>query len=1175
MSITRAHLRGVRRLEDVVNILGQLGFAAAASPLVAGDVGIPNLEHCRLLRRGSRRREGYGVLVGEIDRLPRSLLPVAKAARNAVHDRPLLLVGVRTDPHHLSRLLVVRPRIGGRGLTLAKLDVDLDHPTQHDARVLSELAWDASATDKANQDRVDRALDVDEVTNRFYRGLRQHYDALRESIRRAMDDDYILANAVKALGGEPAERAALRILTQVLFVQFLQRKGFLEGTFDWMSRAFRTKSGPYYESVLEPLLYDSLGAPRDLRSRRAVDAPFLNGGLFERFYGDASLALPDEIFDVDEGLLGYLDQWTFTITEDMPDEAEVAVDPEMLGKIFEHLSGEESVDKHGTVYTPRPVVHFMCREALVSILVDRLSLTEAQTRTLLTDPTPFAEESLGQSMTVTDRDRLAERLPVMLDDLRVLDPAVGSGAFPLGVLAEIVRLKTLAHAHRTGSDPPVDEVYGWKQHAIQHVLFGVDIEPRAIELCRLRYWLSLLVDLPSDVEPHPLPNLEYRTVVANSLVDFVGGVEIQNTRGGLSYFDNPDLADLHDEWFTATGDAKDRLGALIQRHESNEVDALLQGARDSVREQHRRDPDALAAELARVDQISERFTSRDREFPCFAPALHAPEIASRGGWDIVIMNPPYVGRKEIPKRLTAAEVADLERHFGDTNDLMILFAERALEFVRPGGVVSMIFNDSITSSVDANQLRRRWTSSSTIRTLARTKCFEGRAINGGVVVVRNQSPTDVEMVTWVEGYRKNVHDFSDASDPRHLRDAHRGKFSAAGELEVWRTPLDDLLVLPHRPQFRPSSAALTLLDHYRTVKDWSTPDGWSSWDARSRKGWTLLSNTRGLANHIAELQRTGWFDRLRPDDWTLLGLVIEGGQGLATADDRRFLAAVDGTTEADEVRARQADFGQRVREHPEAVALFDRVHRSAGTEAALLAVWDAYGTALNWPRIGLIRIAGAADVRTSPLSETERREGIARGPYFVPFEKGDTSDEGDSGQALGARWIRENPIVIDWSAPAVELLRSRAGRRGRSPRIQNEHNWFREGVTWNNVTSYLRARLVPPTSLFGHKAPTVWPTVPWLTTQALLALLNSDTIDFLMRTFLSSRMQMEVGDARRVVVPVLDAGQSNRLDALGRAAVEAKLNQATERLSEIEAEINAFVRGLYRLRPSDDLWVVR
>jgi adenine-specific DNA-methyltransferase len=239
-----------------------------------------------------------------------------------------------------------------------------------------------------------------------------------------------------------------------------------------------------------------------------------------------------------------------------------------------------------------------------------------------------------------DLRALAERLPAVLDDLRVLDPAVGSGAFPLGVLAEIIRLKTLAQSHLTGAEPSADSVYRWKEHAIQHVLYGVDIEPRAIELCRLRYWLWLLVDLPLSIEPHPLPNLEYRTVVANSLVDFASGVEIQNTRGGLSFFHNPQLVRLHDQWFAATGDEKTRLRVLIDRAEEDEIEALFQRARDSASARHRHGPEAVAAELAHIDEIATRFRSRDREFPCFAPALHAPEIAERGGWDIVNHEPP-------------------------------------------------------------------------------------------------------------------------------------------------------------------------------------------------------------------------------------------------------------------------------------------------------------------------------------------------------------------------------------------------------------------------------------------------------------------------------------------------------------------------------------------------------
>jgi hypothetical protein len=201
------------------------------------------------------------------------------------------------------------------------------------------------------------------VTRRFFIGLAEHHTALLDAVHHAVDTAPAALAGVKDAGG--ADRVALRILTQMIFCWFLQRMGVLAGDRDYFRNRFVRRRGSYYRTELEPLFYDALAKPVGDRPPHAAGAevPFLNGELFERHYGDASLPLPDELFDVEGGLLGFLESWTFTIAEDIPDEVEVAVDPEMLGKVFENLIGDEEARRQGTVYTPRPVVHFMCRMA--------------------------------------------------------------------------------------------------------------------------------------------------------------------------------------------------------------------------------------------------------------------------------------------------------------------------------------------------------------------------------------------------------------------------------------------------------------------------------------------------------------------------------------------------------------------------------------------------------------------------------------------------------------------------------------------------------------------------------------------------------------------------------------------------------------------------------------------
>ena len=583
------------------------------------------------------------------------------------------------------------------------------------------------------------------------------------------------------------------------------------------------------------------------------------------------------------------------------------------------------------------------------------------------------------------------------------------------------------------------------------------------------------------------------------------------------------------------------------------------------------------AAVAGIRSLAAAYRSRDRVYPVFLPAFHAPDIVAHGGWDIVIMNPPYVGRKEVPRRIGPMRVSDLERHYGRTYDLMLHFGFRALELVRDGGAVSMIFNDSIFTSADATDFRRRLLAGpggpETLHAAARTRCFDGVAVNGGVIAATRGFGADPE-VRWVENHGRDPRDLLAAS--RNAEGA--GTVVGVGASELFEANTSDYERLPHRPLFRPSKTALKALDVFERCAGWRDFSRLSSADGAG--DWSMLSATARLNHWIDSARRTGFYERLRPGrDFVLLGLVVEGGQGLATADDRQFIGAVDGTTDAADAHNRRQQLEQLTLGHTLAGASYTELRdQGMSIDAALLSVARRFHPQddLNWPRGGLIRIAAAGDVRSTRLSEDEVQHGIAEGPSWVPFEKPD-----DSGPAGAAAWQRENPLVIDWSVPSVKLLRERAagGQSYRRPRLQNEHLWGASGVTFNSTASYLRARLTPEAGIFGHKTPVIRPTVDWLTPQGLLALMNAPALDFILRTFLGSRMQIEIGDVRRVPIPVLTAAQSHSLTEFGRRGLAAKQARDEARdwesVEEIGRDLDVYVRELYGFPADADFWVVR
>jgi len=255
-----------------------LGYEAAPLPYDASLLGLEG-EALRLNSDRSPAR-GYGVLVAELNASPASLRTLGRRLVEQFHDRPLALLGVRNGSAHWEQVVVVRPRLieGGSGsVSVAKLTIDIDRPTAHDAEVVGELAWDPA--DASNtQARIDGALDVERVTKRFFEGLNVHYQRLLTAVADARNRDTAVLAGLERAGG--ADRVALRIVTQILFCYFLQRKGLLENDRAWLTRQFRANltRGSYYQRILEPLFYDALARPHGERPGEweRPEIPFLN-----------------------------------------------------------------------------------------------------------------------------------------------------------------------------------------------------------------------------------------------------------------------------------------------------------------------------------------------------------------------------------------------------------------------------------------------------------------------------------------------------------------------------------------------------------------------------------------------------------------------------------------------------------------------------------------------------------------------------------------------------------------------------------------------------------------------------------------------------------------------------------------------------------------------------------
>ena len=425
--------------------------------------------------------------------------------------------------------------------------------------------------------QIEDAFSVEKVTKDFYEEYERLFKRVKGEINDLRDkqpslDKYFEENFIQTAD------FAKKLLGQIVFLYFLQRKGWFgvppdgkwgDGDKRYLRKLFndrndiaksyssyKRKSPSFFHNVLEPLFYEALAYkhPNDVFTPFNAKVPFLNGGLFEPTYehGKIFIDLPDELFsnrdlvkaeeDAD-GILDIFDRYNFTVNEAERLEKEVAIDPEMLGHVFENLLVKEERGQSGTYYTPQVIVSYMCRQSLQNYLATHLldagnskQLTLGDIKDFVTYADIYAEhEALPTTTHEHKRFSLSIRksapdIDRCLRDVKICDPAIGSGAFPVGLLHEIVRLRSSLVT--LWKDKSEDELareyssYALKRYAIENSIYGVDIDQGAVDIARLRLWLSLIVDEDDLKDNKALPNLDYKIMQGNSLLDEYDGLSL-------------------------------------------------------------------------------------------------------------------------------------------------------------------------------------------------------------------------------------------------------------------------------------------------------------------------------------------------------------------------------------------------------------------------------------------------------------------------------------------------------------------------------------------------------------------------------------------------------------------------------------------------------------------------
>ena len=532
-----------------------------------------------------------------------------------------------------------------------------------------------------NLSELEEAFSIETVTDEFFEQYKTLFLTLKTDLDELVKHDAAVRAEFESKHIDTATFAK-RLMGQLVFLYFIQKKGWLgvsktgkwgDGPRDFLQQAYEGKVVGYdnfYDDVLEPLFYEGLATDRMADDHYfhhlGVRIPFLNGGLFEAIGGYDWVRVPIRLPNAHIGdVLKTFNSYNFTVQEDSPLDKEVAVDPEMLGKVFENLLEITDRKSKGAFYTPREIVHYMAQEALIHYLDRGLNMqggsyTEQVSVADLTTLVRYADLALENDATTAQKGqetaaynfkvpgsirKHAGAVDGLLARVKVMDPAIGSGAFPMGVLTEIVRSRNVLSPFL--KEPGDRSAYALKRHAIFESIYGVDIDAAAVDIAKLRLWLSLVVDEEDFASIKPLPNLDYKVVVGSSMSRIEGFTDF---------------------------DAKGQIAALKDAYfnESN------RGRKQQLRQQ--------------INEATQKVYAAAREWGqdgTFDFHVAFGEVFKEGGFDIAIGNPPYVRQEAIKDQKPALKKAFPDVYNG-TADLYTYFYAAAVDVLKPGGVIAYI-----------------------------------------------------------------------------------------------------------------------------------------------------------------------------------------------------------------------------------------------------------------------------------------------------------------------------------------------------------------------------------------------------------------------------------------------------------------------------------------------------
>ena len=615
-----------------------------------------------------------------------------------------------------------------------------------------------------------KAFSIEALSDRFFKEYKENYENIIEyvtgkrvvKVSNKWEEKVIHAPNNAIMNGfswfDDPEKAVRdyvnKLMGRIVFLQFIQKKGWLgvpvdkewgEGDKEYLQNLYDCSQSKdnFIDGILE-MLFNDINTKRenDIANPvlgHGIKMPYLNGGLFEQDKADeCTFRLPKKYLD---DLFKFFSSYNFTIDENDPDDAEIGVDPEMLGRIFENLL-EDNKDK-GAFYTPKEIVQYMCKESLIAYL--QSGKEDSDKETIRTFVTTYNKDCLNEA--------LARDVDEKLKNVKICDPAIGSGAFPMGLLKELFACRSAIEGL---SDDNAAEI---KKHIIQNNIYGVDIEKGAVDIARLRFWLAIIVD---EKTPHALPNMDFKIMQGNSLIPTFNGKYV-NLSDKHPHVNSNKIRDAKKElyrlqsiYFCAEGDAKKDLLVKIKYQILEIVKLQMDYEYHAEIDRSVQTLDLFNTEIKRVVvdeekakivgqciRLQQQLQSMTRSLqekasiaiPFFDWKIMFSDIFSGAkdeGFDIVIGNPPYIDSETMTVTLSTERALYAQKYASAKGnwDMFVVFVELGTLLTNSKGVFSFIIPNKIIAAKYAEKIRESISGNSIIeiRDYSRINVFLDAAV---------------------------------------------------------------------------------------------------------------------------------------------------------------------------------------------------------------------------------------------------------------------------------------------------------------------------------------------------------------------------------------------------------------------------------------------------------------